>query len=220
VANLALFDLDDTLIDREAAFASWARSFVVRHGLGDGSLDWLLEHDFARSGLNREQFFEVLAARYPVPIAPDRLAVDFLVELPGHLPPVPEATFDALRRLREAGWKVAVVTNGSPHQYGKLAASRVLPLLDAWCISEEVGVAKPNPAIFELAAERCGTSLEGGWIVGDAPEADMAGGRRVGLRTAWIHRGRHWPLCDFVPDATVATPAEAVDGILPQPAVR
>ena len=213
--GLALFDLDDTLIDREAAFASWARAFVARHELGDGSLGWLLEHDFARSGLNREQFFEALVARYPVPVEAERLVTDFLVEVPCHLPPVSEATFAALRRLRKAGWKVGVVTNGSPHQLGKLEASGILPLLDAWCISEEVGIQKPNRAIFEVAADRCGTTLEEGWIVGDAPEADMAGGRRAGLRTAWIHRGRDWPLCDFMPDATVATPAEAVDSMLP-----
>jgi FMN phosphatase YigB (HAD superfamily) len=220
MACLALFDLDDTLIDREAAFGSWARSFAARYELGDGGLDWLLEHDFARSGLNREQFFAAVAERYQVDAEAEQLVTDFLVELPTHLPPVGEETFAALRRLREAGWKVAVITNGSPHQLGKLQASGLLPLLDTWCISEEVGVPKPNRAIFELAAERCGATLSGGWIVGDAPEADMAGGRRVGLRTAWIHRGRYWPLCDFVPDATVATPAEAVDGILPQPAAR
>jgi FMN phosphatase YigB (HAD superfamily) len=220
MAGLALFDLDDTLIDREAAFGSWARSFVARHELGDGALDWLLEHDFAHSGMNREQFFAALVARFPVPGEAAQLGADFLVELPTHLPPVAEDTFAALGRLREAGWKVAVVTNGSRHQFGKLEASGLLRFLDAWSISDEVGIRKPDRAIFELAAERCGATLSDGWIVGDAPEADMAGGRRVGLRTAWIHRGRHWPLCDFVPDATVATPAEAVDGMLPQLAAR
>ncbi|MEV7806919.1 HAD hydrolase-like protein [Microbispora sp. NPDC088329] len=41
-----------------------------------------------------------------------------------------------------------------------------------------------------IAAERCGATLaEGGWMIGDNPTADIAGGRAVGLRTIWINRG-------------------------------
>ncbi|WP_264295200.1 HAD family hydrolase [Microbispora sitophila] len=50
---------------------------------------------------------------------------------------------------------------------------------------------KPNPRLFEIAAKRCGMSLEaGGWMVGDNLIADIAGGRGAGLRTIWIDRGK------------------------------
>ena len=83
-------------------------------------------------------------------------------------------------------------------------------MVDAWCVSEEAGVRKPEPAIFELAAERCGANLIGGWMVGDSPEADVAGGQAAGLQTAWIRRGRVWPEDDPMPDLLVDTVAEAV----------
>ena len=55
MAGLALFDLDDTLIDREAAFASWARAFAARHQLGDGAIAEIT--GFADSSLFR--FFDL-----------------------------------------------------------------------------------------------------------------------------------------------------------------
>ncbi|WP_232828681.1 HAD family hydrolase [Kribbella monticola] len=66
-------------------------------------------------------------------------------------------------------------------------------------LSEEAGVRKPDPAIFELAAARCGATLVGGWMVGDHPAYDIAGGNAAGLRTILV--GDHH--CDE--NAAVAT---------------
>jgi len=41
-------------------------------------------------------------------------------------------------------------------------------------------------------------------MIGDAPDADIAGGRNAGLRTVWMRRGREWnsvlPMPDRVAD--------------------
>ncbi|WP_275411746.1 HAD family hydrolase [Winogradskya humida] len=56
------------------------------------------------------------------------------------------------------------------------------------------GVRKPDRRIFELGAEAAGRSLaDGGWMIGDHPEYDIAGGAAAGLRTVWLRRGRPWP---------------------------
>jgi hypothetical protein len=47
---LALFDLDDTLVDRGSAFHTWAEEFVVAHGLDDAALTFLLSTDAHHSG--------------------------------------------------------------------------------------------------------------------------------------------------------------------------
>ncbi|WP_405140673.1 HAD hydrolase-like protein [Sphaerisporangium sp. NBC_01403] len=45
--------------------------------------------------------------------------------------------------------------------------------------------------IFEIAAQRCGVTLNrGGWMIEDNPTADVAGGRAAGLCTIWIERGK------------------------------
>ena len=50
-----------------------------------------------------------------------------------------------------------------------------------WVVSEGAGVRKPDPAIFLLAAEQAGQSLDGAWMIGDCAEADIEGARSVGL---------------------------------------
>ena len=53
------------------------------------------------------------------------------------------------------------------------------------------------------------------WMVGDAPGPDVGGARLLGLRTAWLHRGRTWDGDDGPrPDVVVGSVAEAVDEIL------
>lgn len=56
--------------------------------------------------------------------------------------------------------------------------------------AREVGVAKPDPAIFLHACERLGLSPNQVLHVGDDPALDVAGARAVGMHAAWINRDR------------------------------
>ncbi|HZS34859.1 MAG TPA: HAD-IA family hydrolase, partial [Methylomirabilota bacterium] len=115
----------------------------------------------------------------------------------------------ALETLRAAGWKIGIVTNGPPSQHTKIANLELGDLVDGICVSADVGVDKPDRHIFDLAARRCDAALEG-WMVGDSPDTDIAGGHAAGLRTIWLDRGRPWQRTDLVPDAVVTTIDEAV----------
>jgi putative hydrolase of the HAD superfamily len=42
---LVIFDLDNTLVDRERFFLEWARTFADDRSLGEGGLKWLHEAD-------------------------------------------------------------------------------------------------------------------------------------------------------------------------------
>jgi FMN phosphatase YigB (HAD superfamily) len=54
--GLALFDLDNTLINLEEAFQAWAGEFADEHGLGCGAVNWPLALE--RVGYpHREVFF-------------------------------------------------------------------------------------------------------------------------------------------------------------------
>ena len=131
---------------------------------------------------------------------------------------------DALSALREAGWRIGVVTNGSmPQQADKAERLGLSPLVDALCVSEELGVEKPDRRIFEEAVRRCAAAPRrrrsrraGWWETRRAPTS--AGARASGLRAAWLHRGRAWDRGDGpAPDLTVATVGEAVEEILGLP---
>jgi putative hydrolase of the HAD superfamily len=91
----------------------------------------------------------------------------------------------AIEGARRAGLGVGLLTNGpSTLQRRKLAITRLEPWLDAVAISEEIGVAKPEPAAFHAAAAMIGCRPDQVAMVGDSPEYDIAGAIGAGLALA------------------------------------
>lgn len=58
--------------------------------------------------------------------------------------------------------------------------------------SEQAGVTKPDKRLFEYALNRLGVSADEAMMIGDNPSADIRGARSVGMRTAWLHRGKYY----------------------------
>jgi len=208
---VALFDLDNTLLDREAAFAGWAREFCATWGLPDGSHAELVAAD--DDGMrDRGELLAGVRERHALDASVDDLVEAYHTDYPAQFI-FPDASRTALRRLRSSGWKVAVVTNGPRFQERKLEVTGLGDEVDAVCVSAVIGSWKPGPGIFAEAARRCGSELEG-WMVGDSAAADIRGGQGVGLRTIWFHRGRTWDLDDPPPDAQASDVPAAVRIIL------
>jgi putative hydrolase of the HAD superfamily len=97
---------------------------------------------------------------------------------------------DAVRRLRAAGYPTVLVSNSWDLDH---YTAQIRELFDAVVISAEVGMHKPQPEIFALAAERAGVAPEECVFVDDLRE-NCAGAEAAGMRTI-LHRD---------PDATVA----------------
>jgi FMN phosphatase YigB (HAD superfamily) len=211
MAGVVLFDLDNTLIDRDRAFREWAQEFLAARHLDPGELSWLVSVDDDGKA-TRHAFFAALKARYGLPESEDALVATYREEAPGFYRPEP-AILAALRALRSTGWRVGVVTNGPATQENKIRSAGLDVVLDAWCISGVEGVAKPHRRIFETAARRCGALLEG-WMVGDTPEIDIQGGIAAGLRTIWMARGRVWDTTQYAPDLVATDVIEATNQIL------
>jgi putative hydrolase of the HAD superfamily len=211
VSPLVLFDLDNTLVDRDAAFRRWAEGFARARDLpGDavGQLVALDDDGFC----SRTDLFEGARVRFGLDETVEQLIDDYHRDYPQHFD-FPDESRSGLRALRSAGWKVGIVTNGHRFQERKLEAARLFEEVDGICISGLVDSWKPDAFIFEEAARRCGSALEG-WMVGDSGPADIRGGQGVGLGTIWMTRGRRWELGEPTPDAEVGTVAEAVRVVL------
>jgi putative hydrolase of the HAD superfamily len=101
--------------------------------------------------------------------------------------PYPEVP-DALARLRAAGARLAVVSNWDVSLHDVLERTALRSLVDAVVISAELGVAKPDPAIFRAALERLGAPAAGALHVGDSVEHDVAGARAAGLEAVLVAR--------------------------------
>ena len=66
------------------------------------------------------------------------------------------------------------------------------PLFDSVAVSGELGVAKPDPAIFSRTVlDELGVAPELAWHIGDSQTADVAGAHAAGLTAVWVNRLRH-----------------------------
>lgn len=79
--------------------------------------------------------------------------------------------------------KIALVSNGvSAIQRSRLAKCPLTPLFDAIVISEEAGVAKPDPRLLEIAMEQLGcTDRTQAVMMGDSLSADIAAANNAGI---------------------------------------
>ena len=99
----------------------------------------------------------------------------------------------ALEQLREAGYKVGVITN-LRRDLGELCRQVGLsPYLDFMVSSEEVGMEKPHPPIFMAALKRVGAKPEEVVHVGDQLRSDVLGAQGVGMRAVLIDRSGYGP---------------------------
>jgi HAD superfamily hydrolase (TIGR01549 family) len=210
VQRLALFDLDNTLIDRDAAFLLWTEEFAAEHRLGRKAVDHLVKLD--RNGLpHRELFFAKVREQFKLSASAAVLWAAYRRRMPQLVECRPEV-IAALTELRALGWRVGIVTNGTAdNQLGKIQRTGLADAVDGYVLSGMEGIRKPDVGLFEIAARRCGVDLAGGgWMVGDHPVADIGGGHTAGLRTVWIHRGR-WAGHEHSPDHVVTDVIHAMD---------
>lgn len=205
-----LFDLDGTLMDHDAARVAALRSHLA------GWLPGIEQSELARLDeewrrLEALHYDEYAAGRCSMQeqrrrrvrgmhetlgraIGSDEAADDwFAAYLEGYRAAWSafEDVHPALAALASAHpqAKLGVITNGEGEaQRAKLAAiglSERFPLVVA---SGEVGVAKPDPAIFVLACERLGVEPAQAAHVGDRLDLDAHGAAGAGLRGIWLDR--------------------------------
>lgn len=105
-------------------------------------------------------------------------ATNYALTLPGTVP----GTVEVLRELVAAGVRLVALTNWSAQTFPVALAKfpEVFSLFSERVVSGEVGVAKPDPAIFAVLAERLGRPLTGVLFVDDSP-ANVAAGAAAGL---------------------------------------
>jgi len=95
-----------------------------------------------------------------------------------------------LRAIRSAGFKTAILSNGSPAMLqAAVAAADLAAQFDQVLSVEAVGIFKPHRSVYQLAVDRLGARPEricfvssNGW--------DIAGAAHFGFRAVWINRAR------------------------------
>ncbi|HLG77052.1 MAG TPA: HAD family hydrolase [Ktedonobacteraceae bacterium] len=117
-----------------------------------------------------------------------------------------------LAALRERGFLLGIVTNrhygGQPFMDGV----RQLGLLDYFeprhmAISADLGIRKPNAAIFQYALDALNVAPAEAAMVGDSLRADIAGAQNLQLYTIW--KPKSWLLASLNPSGTQTIDADA-----------
>lgn len=98
-------------------------------------------------------------------------------------------TLDSLERLKGKGYSIGVISNLRRDMDRLCANLGMAPYVDFCLTSAEVGVEKPDPAIFAAALDRAGVSPSEALHVGDQPRSDMVGARGAGLHAILLDRG-------------------------------
>lgn len=94
-----------------------------------------------------------------------------------------------LRTLRERGYGLGLISN-THWRIPEDLREEFEELFDVVSLSYEHGYAKPHSSIFMETLKGLGIDPKDCLHVGDDPIADIQGARRVGMKTAFIQRGR------------------------------
>lgn len=137
-----------------------------------------------------------------LPFLTRNVAVDVFAEELGlsHLVPVIRLELDTeiaglqlfpevdrvVRQLRAAGQRIAVCSNLA-YAYGEVVR-QLLPGLDGYVLSYEIGAAKPDPAIYAAVCDSLGSSPCDILFIGDSKRCDLAGPQAFGMQARWLDR--------------------------------
>jgi YjjG family noncanonical pyrimidine nucleotidase len=197
-----LFDADGTLLDYDAAEAAALREGLERCGLpwSDAILPryriinrfYWSEYEAGRISQEelREKRFAHLLEDLGFEASAALLSGEYLCSLSTQRTLLPGA-LELVKDLSQSH-QLLLITNGIPEvQRGRLKGNPLADYFPKVLISGEVGAAKPDPAIFDIAFEEMGQpGRERTIIVGDSLSSDIQGGINYSMPVCWYNPGK------------------------------
>jgi len=95
-------------------------------------------------------------------------------------------TFEALEAFKSAGYKLAIVSNAEGQVEADAKRFGLAKYFDVIIDSHIVGVAKPDPRIFQITLERLGVGPDEVRFAGDIYSIDVAGARAAGIEARLV----------------------------------
>ena len=202
-----VFDLDGTLVDQEGAERDALKALFDGHieiepkpgfnvflrawrNIADEHLQRYLDN---KTGFDEQRVsrFMDIGRHFEVDINRDKatdLHKKYMEHYRGQWRAYPESEA-ALKGLQQAGYRLAVITNGDPSQQrAKLEATGLTGLFELVLVSGDIKIAKPLKGIFDHAAAALKLAPEECCYVGDRYETDALGARDAGWLAVWVNR--------------------------------
>ena len=179
-----IFDMDGVLVDSEPFGFEAMRRVMARHGL-----PYSEEENAEFLGRTTLESCRILKARHRLPESPETLAqwyIEGMLALIGEGPIAMAGVPDVLRRVRAAGYRMALASSAEPRVIdANLAALSLRPLFEAVVSGTQVARGKPAPDVFLAAAERLGVPPAACLVVEDSRNGLLAA-KAAGMRCAVV----------------------------------
>jgi len=209
--SAALFDMDDTLIDRHSAYGDVYRVLYDQNEAIHDSTSWkdALEYFWTLSPDNTANantaIFEI-QKKWPGVPGDSKSHYNFYHSNMVKFIKVLHGAVEFVDWMNSKSVAWGVVTNGDQIQHKKAEATGLNNKAPFVLASKIFGVDKPAPEVFMEAVrllEIEGLKTEDVLFVGDNPYTDIVGAHGVGMKTAWIRMGREYPSDAPTPDYIV-----------------
>ncbi len=194
-----VFDLDHTLFDRFKSIDLFASKLYEKHKnifkselTAESFTEFMKETDKHFNHYGWDKVFD----EYDKKILKDGKKLDremffndFLSLYSRNCVPYP-FTNKVLEDIRKKGCKIGLITNGkSEIQRAKVKTLGIEEYFDSIIVSRELGVSKPDPAIFYKMSENLGIPTEKMVYVGDHPICDYQGSKNADCKNGTFSNG-------------------------------
>ena len=183
-----LFDLDGTLLNREATLIAFCNAQHERFALPvekQRYINRVVELD--KNGYVRKEIvYAEIAKEFDLAEEVEHsLFDDYMQHFHEYCVPF-NGMIETLQSLKQRQFKLGLITNGRHDgQNESIKALSIEEFFDVVLISESEGVAKPDATIFERALQRLDVKAKDACYVGDHPTNDIEAAKKVGLMTVW-----------------------------------
>lgn len=186
-----LFDLDGTLLDRDASVKRFIDSqydrldSIVGHIPREEYVTRFIELD-QRGYVWKDKVYQQLVKEFRITGHTwEELLQDYITDFKNHCVAFPNLIL-MLEELKSRKLRLGMITNGrGQFQMENIKALGIKRYFDCILISEWEGLKKPDPGIFNRALRQLNVSPQQSIFVGDHPENDVKAAQRVGIKGIW-----------------------------------
>lgn len=186
-----LFDLDGTLLDRDASVkmfidCQYDRLNTVVGHIPKGTYINRFIHLDQRGYVWKDRVYQQLVKEFEINgISWEEQLQDYLAEFKNHCVPFPNL-ITTLEKLQSLNLRLGIITNGrGQFQLDNIKALGIEKYFDTILISEREGVKKPDTEIFIRALKQLEVPPHQSIFVGDHPDNDVKAAQNVGMKGIW-----------------------------------
>ncbi len=119
---------------------------------------------------------------------------------------------DALNKLKQSNYKLAILSNGTPDLLNELVVSNGLKdIFDDIFSVEEVGIFKPDSKVYDLPINKYNIEKNEVLFL-SANTWDVSGAGNYGYNTVWVNRNNNiFDKLDFEPNKQISNLSELLD---------